>query len=103
MATQATLGKIEKLELKLKQAKALAQKQDAIARHKDLLKLGEESRREETRKKILLGAYVISRMPDVTIFGKDDEARGIGISFESWLQRDDERALFGFQPRQQQQ
>lgn len=95
MALEATREKIKTLEQKLKQAKALAQKQEAIAKQRELLKAGEESRREDTRKKILIGAYVMAVTHDLLMLGQDTD-----LSFVEWLSkaRDDEKSLFGLQP-----
>lgn len=95
MANQSTVKKIENLKGKLKEAKALAARQDAIAKTNELLKLGKESKNDETRKKILIGAYIMSRMSDPLELGKRDDGE---CSFEQWLKRDEDRALFGLKP-----
>ena len=54
--------KIEKQEERLKQLKA--QKQAMEAREKK--KISEQQRKDETRKKILLGSYLLKEMEDET-------------------------------------
>lgn len=54
--------KIEKQEERLKQLKA--QKQAIEAREKK--KISEQQRKDETRKKILLGSYLLKEMEDET-------------------------------------
>lgn len=76
--------RVQDLEIKLKQAKALAQKQA------NRVKTREHGiqRQIETRRKVLIGAYVLAKKPEITD----------SPDFASWLTRDDERALFGLAP-----
>lgn len=94
MEIEKTRDKVKALEIRLKQAKALVLKQEAIANNKELLKAGEESRKDETRKKILIGAYILTTIEDPLTLGQEGK-----LSFKAWLMkaRDDERALFGLQ------
>jgi hypothetical protein len=87
MTIEATRKKIETLEVKLKQAKALAQKQEAIAKQKELLKAGEESRKDDTRRKILIGAYLMSTL-------QSDELQNLYSEMRKYVKRDDEKRLF---------
>ena len=88
MALELTRKKIETLEIKLKQAKALAQKQEAIAKQKELLKAGEESRKDDTRRKILIGAYMLATLDveEIQVLYSDMQS--------TFLKRDDEKKLF---------
>jgi hypothetical protein len=87
MALEATREKVKALEVKLRQAKVLVQKQEAIANHKALLKAGEESRREDTRKKILIGAYMLTTLDD-------EEIQVLYADMQTFLKGDDEKRLF---------
>jgi large subunit ribosomal protein L7/L12 len=74
---------------RLKQLKALAQKQAA----RDRAAQAKKARSDATRRKIMVGAFVLEQM----------ERNGIGAAlltyeagrFSDWLTRPDERALFG--------
>jgi hypothetical protein len=83
-SAQRTAKRVADLEAKLKQARALAQKQNNALRHREQA----AARKIETRKRVLVGAYVLDKMPELARSG----------DFQKWLVRDDERALFGFQP-----
>ena len=85
-SAQRTAKRVADLEAKLKQARALAQKQNNALRHRAQA----AARKIETRKKVLLGAYVLEKCSD---FASSAE-------FASWLTRDDERALFGLPPNE---
>lgn len=87
MALENTRKKIESLEIKLRQAKALAQKQEAIAKRNELLKAGEESRKDDTRRKILVGAYMLATL-------QAEELENLYEDMQSFLKRDDEKRLF---------
>lgn len=78
------------LEIKIKQAKALVQKQT------NKLKAAQygQKRKDDTRRKVLFGSFVLNML----------EKNGTPISdfrigpdsFSDWVKRDDERALFKF-------
>ena len=76
--------KIEKQEERLKQLKA--QKQAMEAREKK--KISEQQRKDETRKKILLGSYLLKEM--------EDETQKIKIlaNLNTYLTQDRDRELF---------
>ena len=76
--------KIEKQEERLKQLKA--QKQAMEAREKK--KISEQQRKDETRKKILLGSYLLKEM--------EDETQKIKIlaNLNTYLTQDRDRKLF---------
>lgn len=80
---QKAAKRVADLEIKLKQARAFAQKQSNKMRHTEQA----VARKIETRKKVLIGAYVLEKHPE---FSKSAE-------FSTWLTRDDERAIFGFE------
>ena len=82
-------AQIEALEAKLKQAKARRSKQLAAER----AKVAKAARAEDTRRKVLLGAFVLNQL-------SNDPARAAGFElggkrFMDWLIRADEKALFG--------
>ena len=76
--------KIEKQEERLKQLKA--QKQAIEAREKK--KISEQQRKDETRKKILLGSYLLKEMEDET------EKTKILANLNTYLTQDRDRKLF---------
>ena len=77
---------ISALELKLKRAKALKQKNDARKRAEDQKK----ARTAETRKKILAGAFMLERM------ARNPETKTRFLTqLDTYLTRADDRALFG--------
>jgi hypothetical protein len=84
----ASNAKIEALELKLKQAKAAKRLQDSRIKAAESKKF----RAGETRRKILLGSFVLNQL----------EKNGInamhmtyeGARFSEWLTRDDDKKLF---------
>lgn len=80
--------RVQQLEIKLKQAKALAQKQANAIKHKEQA----ANRQIETRKRVLLGAFMLSGGDPLQL------VNGAGQSLAEWLTRDDERALFGLDP-----
>lgn len=84
--------KIQQAEERLKQLKALRQQQAARARALE----SKKARQEDTRRKILLGAFVLDAGGLSPSAAGSFEVRG--RRFSEWLQREDERALFGLQP-----
>ena len=80
---------IESLETRLKQKKALRQKTQARIRAEAQSK----QRKEDTRKKILLGVMVQSMMDKGKI-----TADTVKENLDETLTRDDERALFNLPP-----
>ena len=66
------------------QARARAQRLEAIEREK----MEKAHRANDTRRKVLLGAYTMQFMPDVAN----------SAEFAGWLTRPLDRALFGLQP-----
>lgn len=84
--------KIKTIETKLKQAKAKKQKMEGMKRASEM----KAQRAQDTRKKILLGAYVLEEMQHVkhvpSLYKYSEK------TFDSWLVRDDDRALFGLTP-----
>lgn len=81
--------KIRALETKLKQEKAKKQKMEAARRAAETKVL----RAQDTRKKILLGAFMLDRM------GKNPEYAAKAVeSLDGFLTRDDDRAMFGLAP-----
>ena len=76
--------KIEKQLEKLNQLKA--QKQAIEAREKK--KISEQKRKEETRKKILLGSYLLNKMKN------EEEEKQILAELNEYLTEDRDRKLF---------
>lgn len=91
-ATPATPPKKSRLEIarqKAEQANALLQKLEAQAKTKQA---GQE-RKLDTRRKVLLGAYLMTRIKG------DDELKGqVLAGLDKYLWRDAERALFSLPP-----
>ena len=86
----ATLDdKIKDLEEKLKKAKA--QKQQIERAEKT--RLSKKQRAEETRKKILLGSYYMTKMED------EESKKKILAGLDKFLTRTDDRTLFGLPER----
>ncbi len=84
--------RVAELADKLKKAKALAQKQASRIKSKEKAAV----KKVDTRKKILVGAYVLQEME---ARGEPVERLNInGIIYADWLRRDDDRALFGLAP-----
>ena len=78
--------KIKSHEERLKQLKA--QKQDVLARQKS--KQAEQQRRDDTRKKILLGAYLLNKMQE------DSGTKQIILTdLDRYLTEKRDRTLFG--------
>lgn len=80
---QSKLSRIEKLKLKQKQLTAQIQKEEA--RHKT------SKRNQDTRRKILLGAWYLEKM-------KDNGIEAIKNELNEFLKRNSDRALFGLPP-----
>ena len=81
--------KIKAQEEKLKQLKALKQKQEAAARTAKAKK----ERAEDTRRKVLLGALIMEKM------ATDTELNGqMLVQLGKWLTRPADRDLFGLPP-----
>ncbi len=85
MATQKLDERIQKHEEKLKQLKA--QQQAIQAREKK--KLAEQQRSDDTRRKILLGAYMLKKMSE-----SDFEKQKILAELNEYLVEPRDRRLF---------
>ena len=85
MATQKLDERIQKHEEKLKQLKA--QQQALQAREKK--KLAEQQRSDDTRRKILLGAYMLKKMGE-----SDFEKQKILAELNEYLVEQRDRRLF---------
>ena len=85
MATQKLDERIQKHEEKLKQLKA--QQQALQAREKK--KLADQQRSDDTRRKILLGAYMLKKMGD-----SDFEKQKILAELNEYLTEPRDRRLF---------
>lgn len=83
-------AKIEALQAKLKQAKALKAKQEAQKR----AKVSKEERAKDTRRKILVGAAILAKV-ERGEWPKDKLVQML----DGFLTRPDERALFDLAPR----
>ncbi len=84
--------KIAALEAKLRQARALKQKNDARQR----AIAAKRTRAQDTRRKILAGALLLAKMES------DDAMRQAWLdTLDASLTRTDDRALFGLPPRGQ--
>lgn len=81
--------KIKALETKLKQEKAKKQKIESMKRVAE----AKAQRSKDTRKKILLGAFLMERMEKSQEY-VDKVMPGLG----QFLKRDDDRALFNLEP-----
>lgn len=83
--------KIEDLEKKLKQAKALAAKQKAA----EAAKSAKEAKAADTRRKVLVGAFILDQQ------SKNGTTAHVltydSVRFVDWLTRPEERALFGIE------
>jgi hypothetical protein len=77
--------RIKAQEEKLKQLKALKQKQEAMKRAADAKKV----RSDDTRRKILLGAMLLDQMDK-----NEGMKKNMIGQLDSYLTRSDERALF---------
>lgn len=85
--------RIEELELRLKQAKALKNKQEAQKR----AALAKIERAKETRKKILAGSLMLHLMAQEGEEGAKWK-HALGRRLDEWLTRADDRELFNMQP-----
>ena len=83
--------KIQKLEERLRQLKVRKHRVDARQRFLD----SKRSRREDTRRKILVGAVVLAKVDQGVL--EDAVLRGW---LDKALIRDDDRTLFGLEARQ---
>ena len=79
--------RIQKLEEKLSQEKAKKAKIEARKRHAEAKK----TRQDDTRKKVLIGAFVLEKAADESILNFTIN----GAPFSEWLTRPADRALFG--------
>lgn len=79
--------KIKALETKLKQEKAKKQKIESMKRAAET----KAQRSKDTRKKILLGAFLMERMEK-----SPEYAAKVMPGLGEFLKRDDDRAIFGF-------
>ena len=84
MKVESLEQQIAKQEERLKQLKA--QKQAVLAREKK--KATDQQRKEDTRRKILLGSYLLKKMEDET------EKEKILADFRKYLTEDRDRKLF---------
>lgn len=82
--------KIKALEIKLKQEKARLKKMEAANRAAEIKK----QRANDTRKKILVGSFLLSSDFDPLNLKVGDKL------FRDFLVRDDDRQLFGLEPLQ---
>ena len=80
---------IEKIKKELKQAQERKKKMQARTLSAEL----KSQRSKDTRKKILLGAFLMERMEK-----NPDYAAKVMLGFGDYLKRDDDRALFGLAP-----
>lgn len=81
--------KIKALQEKLKQEKAKKQKMEARKKSAETKVV----RATDTRKKILLGSYLMSEME------KNHESTAkVMTGLDAYLKRDDDRSLFGLSP-----
>lgn len=85
MKVESLEQQIAKQEERLKQLKA--QKQAVLAREKK--KLSEQQRKEDTRRKILLGSYLLKKMEN----GQNKEK--ILAELSEYLTEDRDKQLFG--------
>lgn len=82
---------IKAIQDKLKKAKARKQKMESAKRAAETKAV----RANDTRKKILLGAFLMERM------GKNpDYSAKVTVELDGFLKRDDDRAMFGLKPLQ---
>ena len=84
MKVESLEQKITKQEERLKQLKA--QKQAVLAREKK--KLSEQQRKDETRRKILLGSYLLKKMEN------EQDKEKILAELNEYLTEDRDRRLF---------
>ena len=95
MSINALNEKIEKQLEKLNQLKA--QKQAIEAREKK--KISEQQRKEETRKKILLGSYLLNKLEKLNkMKNEEEEEKQILAELNEYLTEDRDRKLFNMLP-----
>lgn len=76
-------------ETKVKQIQAA----EELALNREITKLNKGGRASETRMKILLGSYLFEKM------GKSPDYKArVLTGLQAYLKRDDDRAMFGFEP-----
>ena len=83
-AAQRARRRADSLAAEAAQARAKAQRLEAVERARE----AGVRRAEDTRRKVLLGAYVLQNMPHLAH----------APEFGDWLTRDDDRRVFGLQP-----
>ena len=88
MKVESLEQQIAKQEERLKQLKA--QKQAVLAREKK--KATDQQRKEDTRRKILLGSYLLKKMEN-----ESNKEKILG-ELNEYLTEDRDRLLFGLQP-----
>lgn len=81
---QKARARADTLAVEAQQARAKAQRLEAAEREK----MEKARRADDTRRKVLLGAYVMHAQPDIAN----------STEFAAWLTRPTDRALFGLQP-----
>lgn len=86
MSLDALNEKIEKQQERLKQLKA----QKLALEAKEKKRVAEQQRKEDTRKKILLGSYLLKKMND-----NDANYQKILAELDAYLVEDRDRKLFG--------
>lgn len=86
MSIDALNEKIEKQQERLKQLKA----QKLALEAKEKKRVTEQQRKEDTRKKILLGSYLLKKMND-----NDANYQKILAELDAYLVEDRDRKLFG--------
>jgi large subunit ribosomal protein L7/L12 len=85
MTTETSkLSYLEKLKRQKEMIEARIQKAEAHHKHRE--------RKEETRRKILLGAYFLDKLR------KDGTLESVKLELDSFLTRDSDRKLFGLIP-----
>lgn len=82
--------RIKAQEEKLKQLKALKQKQEAQKRVAE----AKRTRAQDTRRKVLVGAMMLDQMDK-----NEATKRSVMAELDAFLVRDDDRALFGLYPK----
>lgn len=82
--------KIEELQQRLARLQAEQRAAEARAR----ASASKISRAQDTRRKVLLGAFLLDQLGASGVAGLSVQGR----SLASWLSRDDDRSLFGLQP-----
>lgn len=81
------IQKIESLRVRLQQLEAAEKAADARAR----AAANARTRAEDTRRKVLIGAFVLDQLTPAGAAAFQLR----GASFDAWLKRADDRALFG--------